>query len=333
LSSLDVSNNQLVSDSDWIDNKQNTYKEGVLVEYQGVQCPVTQRTDSSCYKVLVLHGILALIHAIKDMGSLSKLSFNGGVYGHRGWEEGETVTIDTTMTEADFSGKKLGLAGAQILAAFMSTKLFEAKGSLSSLTFCGNGGDYGFEGDAVTINTTMSASRKEADFCGKKLGAVGAQILAAFMSTKLFQAKGSLVSLNLANNYYSRGYVDGRGSPEFIRPIAAMLKTNTCITELNTSANELNAEAAGVFAEGIEANRSLSKLKMTKYELPVQEIKTATELDLSRKGLSHLDAIVIAALIKVQTIAQNHLVIALNHLVTPCRVTGRWSLSISRIAR
>jgi hypothetical protein len=37
------------------------------------------------------------------------------------------------MTEADFSGKKLGAAGAQILAAFMSTKLFEAKGSLSKL--------------------------------------------------------------------------------------------------------------------------------------------------------------------------------------------------------
>jgi hypothetical protein len=47
---------------------------------------------------------------------------------------------------------------------------------------------------------------------------------------------------------------------------------------------------------------------MNKYELPVQEIKTATELDLSGKGLSPLDAIVIAPLMKVQTIAQNHLV-------------------------
>ena len=53
---------------------------------------------------------------------------------------------------------------------------------------------------------------------------------------------------------------------------------------------------------------SLSKLKINEYELPVQEIKTATELDLSGKGLGDLDAIVIAALIKVQTIAQNHLV-------------------------
>ena len=43
----------------------------------------------------------------------------------------------------------------------------------------------------------------------------------------------------------------------------------------------------------------MSKLKMDKYELPVQEIKTATELDLSNKGLGELDAIVIAVLIKV----------------------------------
>jgi hypothetical protein len=46
-------------------------------------------------------------------------------------------------------------------------------------------------------------------------------------------------------------------------------------------------------------DRSLSKLKMDKYELPVQEIKTATEVDLSNKGLGKLDAVVIAVLIKV----------------------------------
>jgi hypothetical protein len=39
---------------------------------------------------------------------------------------------------------------------------------------------------------------------------------------------------------------------------------------------------------------------MTKYELPVQKIKTATTLDLPGKGLRVEDAIVIAALIKVR---------------------------------
>ena len=69
---------------------------------------------------------------------MSSLTFNGGFEEYGSWNEGDAVTIDTTMTEADFSGKKLGITGAQILVAFMSTKLFEAKGSLSSLDISQN---------------------------------------------------------------------------------------------------------------------------------------------------------------------------------------------------
>jgi hypothetical protein len=49
--------------------------------------------------------------------SLSSLKFcgNGGARG----SEGGPVTIDTTMTEADFSGKKLGVSGAIIVSAFI----------------------------------------------------------------------------------------------------------------------------------------------------------------------------------------------------------------------
>ena len=49
----------------------------------------------------------------------------------------------------------------------------------------------------------------------------------------------------------------------------------------------------------------MSKLKLNKYELPVQEIKTATDLDLSNKGLGKLDAIVISVLIKVLSIVKS----------------------------
>ena len=64
------------------------------------------------------------------------------------------------------------------------------------MTWCGNGGRGGGEGDADTIDTSMT----EADCSGKKLGAAGAQILATVISTELFEAEGSLVSLNLARN-------------------------------------------------------------------------------------------------------------------------------------
>ena len=39
----------------------------------------------------------------------------------------------------------------------------------------------------------------------------------------------------------------------------------------------------------------MMKLKIHKHELPIQEIKTATELDLSNKELTYLDAMVVAA--------------------------------------
>lgn len=44
---------------------------------------------------------------------LAKFTFDGGQY------DSKPVTIDTSMTNADFSGKKLYTAGAIMLAAFL----------------------------------------------------------------------------------------------------------------------------------------------------------------------------------------------------------------------
>ena len=87
---------------------------------------------------------------------MSKLTFCGcDQYDN----EGDAVTIDTAMTEADFSGKKLGTAGALILAAFMSTKLFEAKGALSELDLSKN--DLGSAGLSAVSEALKSASIKQ----------------------------------------------------------------------------------------------------------------------------------------------------------------------------
>ena len=116
-------------------------------------------------------------------------------------------------------------------------------------------------------------------------------------------ASGALAKLDMSSNYKNMGYRESssKGSEEFIRPIASMLKTNRTIKELNLAGNNLNAEAARIFSQDIHDNGALAFLTMHKYKLPIKEIKTATELDLSNKELNHLDAIVIAALIKVQT--------------------------------
>ena len=64
-----------------------------------------------------------LAEDIQDKGALSKMTFTGdGNWG----DDGDPVTVETGMTEADFSNKKLGpglgSAGAIILAAWIENK-------------------------------------------------------------------------------------------------------------------------------------------------------------------------------------------------------------------
>jgi Leucine-rich repeat (LRR) protein len=153
----------------------------------------------------------ALVLAKEISGSLSKLKFSGSYFDERGeWKDGEAVTIDTTMTEADFSGKKLGLTGAEILAAFMSTTLFEAKGSLSKLDIsrnqiCGldehRNGTYDASGLAALAKSI--GNLKELSISNNFLEAKGAKILVPAL-----KASGSLSSLNLANNLLTGQFGD-----------------------------------------------------------------------------------------------------------------------------
>ena len=58
-------------------------------------------------------GPAAIANAIRDMGALSTFTFSGD------WSRSEPVTMETAMTEADFSGKKLGVSGGMMVAAFL----------------------------------------------------------------------------------------------------------------------------------------------------------------------------------------------------------------------
>ena len=73
-------------------------------------------------------------------------------------------------------------------------------------------------------------------------------------------------------------------------------------TEANLSGLGMDAADAAVLADDIQDKGALAFLTMHKYKLPVKEIKTAKELDLSNKELIAIDAIVIAALIEVRTV-------------------------------
>ena len=64
----------------------------------------------------VVAGVIALADGIKNSGAMVKFTFSGqNAYA----EDGPPVTIETSMTEADFSKKELGASGAIMLAAFL----------------------------------------------------------------------------------------------------------------------------------------------------------------------------------------------------------------------
>ena len=229
---------------------------------------------------------------IHDNGALAKLDLSKN-YSGVSWESKDFIRPIASMLKTNKTIKELNLAGNKLdaEAARIFSQDIQDNGALASLTFCGNGGFQGTEGDPVTINTTIT----EANFSDKKLGPAGAQILAAFIERKFFQDNGALAKLDLSGNNEYDFY-----SPDFIRPIATMLnKTNTSLKELNLAGNKLNAEAARIFSQDIQDNGALVFLTMHKYKLPFKEIKTAKELDLSNKELAAIDAIVIAALIEV----------------------------------
>jgi hypothetical protein len=59
-----------------------------------------------------MSGVITLADAIPDMGAISKFTFSGD-------DDSKSVTMDTSMVEADFSKKGLGVSGAIMLSAFI----------------------------------------------------------------------------------------------------------------------------------------------------------------------------------------------------------------------
>jgi hypothetical protein len=80
--------------------------------------------------------------------------------GERENEIHQDIKLTVTMTEADFSGKHLSVTGAQVLAAFMSTKLFQAKGVLAFLDISDNNLTTGTFGQDLAGATALADALK-----------------------------------------------------------------------------------------------------------------------------------------------------------------------------
>ena len=103
---------------------------------------------------------------------------------------------------------------------------------------------------------------------------------------------GALSILDTSNNS-----MFGESDKTGITAWADVLKASTSITELNLAKNCIDAADATILAPAISDNGALSTITVHKFPLPIQNIKTKAELDLSGKELNYLDAIIIAVLL------------------------------------
>ena len=219
---------------------------------------------------------------------------------------GSMLKTCTSLTALDVSENaytlvygKYGICDGPGFASEIASGLKDAKGSLSSVNLLKNGIGVDQANALVKIKESkpnlktlcgFTLEETELDMSNQGLKPEDAVLLASDIPDM-----GALSKLTWSGDrYYDGGYKD-----------APPVTLDTTMTEVDLSNKHLGASGAKVLAavlgsKSFQDKGSLSNLKLNKYELPVQEIKTATALDLSGKGLRVEDAIVIAALIKVQ---------------------------------
>ena len=99
---------------------------------------------------------------------------------------------------------------------------------------------------------------------------------------------GALVKFDVSKNNLGK---------EGTKALTEALNGNQIMAELNLAGNSMGKNGAMDIAKTIPTMGALVTVTVNKFALPIQDIKTKAELDLSGKELGVEDAIIIAALI------------------------------------
>jgi Leucine-rich repeat (LRR) protein len=150
-------------------------------------------------------GAIAIANAIRDMRALSTLIFGGDRYHKDGkWVTPEPATLEVGMTEANFSKKNLGAAGAIIISAWISHK--DNKGALTRLnvsdnSMCGWSSNTSWSStprqyEGLIFLLGSISTLQQLDLSSNSIGAVGATYAA-----DAIKDNGALLKLDISNNY------------------------------------------------------------------------------------------------------------------------------------
>ena len=302
LTSLDISNNSIVSESSNIEADASNSKVGDLVEYQGAQRPISYiLSTKKGYTVLMLDGIIAICDIIPTMRTLTSLDISNNSIGPEGGKVlGDSLKNNTVMTELDISSNYLRLAE------------WESTTSLVDGMVDGMVEEHKLQHDLSGVNaisnamSTMGALAKFS-ISFNYLRAEGGKALAAGL-------KGSknITELDISDNYLGNNSscwndIDMSG----VIAISDAIPTMGALTSLNISGNTIgelveveklppagwSKEPAGVIvvADAIKNSGAIAKLRMARNMINGAEAGKAIgcmlanntvlkELDLSEQG-------------------------------------------------
>ncbi|EOD35777.1 hypothetical protein EMIHUDRAFT_467364 [Emiliania huxleyi CCMP1516] len=180
----------------------------------------------------------------------------------------------------ELSSKFLGPASAAVVAAGVSVN-----GVLTYLSLRGNGiGDEGAKAlaSALRVNAVLT----NLNLHGNSIGAEGAKAIGEALAVN-----GVLKYLNLWGNS-----IGDTGATA----IADALRGNGVLTDLNLGHNQIRNGGAAAIVEALRVNGVLKTLNLDGHQLDLPKLRgtdSVTSLDLSRKSLGPVSAIVIASLV------------------------------------
>jgi Ran GTPase-activating protein (RanGAP) involved in mRNA processing and transport len=246
----------------------------------------------------------ALSVGISDNGSLTQFDISSNSICAKGGKVlAEALKGNQAITELNITDNKLGLDRRSygdmsgVLAVANAISDMEA---ILSVNFLQNNIDIGQAGALASMlkgHPTLKSlcgnkgGETELDMSSKKLDASDAIMLA----TEIV-GNGALTKLNISTNRIGEHYARN-GNTDGAQALSAAIKGKTSLKELNLSSNGFKGGGAKLLADGILGNGTLTTVIMHTFPLPIEDIKTNAELDLSGNGLVCLDAIVLAALL------------------------------------
>eukprot|EP00935_MAST-01C_sp_MAST-1C-sp1_P000186 g186.t1 len=236
--------------------------------------------DNTKFSDTDMSGVIAISNAIPTMGALATITF-GDTFDH---DKDGTVTLSTSMTEADFSSKNLGPSGAvHIVAAFFPKCQVMTKLDISSnykpeegLTLRAQG--YSNKSaefikpiaEMLKTNTTVT----ELNVSSNWLNAEAGRVLSDAIS-----ANRALTTLNMSANKLTRGklkanphtsdsyWVSQDSSYESdmsgVIALADGIKNNGALVKFDISSNCLCEKGTKALAEALKGNQIMSELNIS----------------------------------------------------------------------